>query len=201
MKSQTLLTFFITCFLFSCGEPHPTGEKSPELPKALNSSDEAYGSSSGQRYQDLVESLYSESIENSPELTALESDIRDLRTSRSDSLEAYDNFNNKNLSYYGDAKKHIEQISDSSLKEKIRIVLSVSLEKYQAKTLKHENILKSIEAKNLTLNDLHTLLKIMRTLPIMEKYQQEGLPATNSLQGFEKRLDKTIKTADSLVDQ
>lgn len=199
MKSQLLPAIFVIAGFMACGDSHPAEQKSPEVPKALKNDDKSYEIISKRGKEDLVESLYGELAGKTPELNALELNIRALHLSRFDSSKAYDNFNEQNQSYYSSAKNHLERISDSTLKEKIRQMLGVSLEKYHSTTTKHENILKSIESKNLTLNDLHTLLKIVRTLPIMEKYQKENLPQTASLEGFENRLDETIKSVDSLV--
>jgi len=199
MKSQLFLVVILVAGIMACGDPHPAQQKSTEVPKALKENSDGYEFSSIRGKEDLVENLYRELSGKSPELNSLEINIRNLHTRRFDSTMEYDNYNEPNLSYYGSAKNHLEQISDSTLKEKIKHMLSLSLEKYHLITSKHDNILKSIESKNLSLNDLHTVLKIMRTLPIMEKFQKENLPGTSPLEGFEKRLDVTIKTADSLV--
>jgi hypothetical protein len=199
MKSQLLPAIIVIAGFMACGDPQPAQQKSTEVPKALKENSDGYEFSSKRGKDDLVENLYRELAGKSPELNALEMNIRNLQTSRFDSSKEYDNYKEPILSYYGSAKNHLEQISDSTLKEKIRQILSLSLEKYHSGTAKHDNILKSIESKNHTLNDLHTVLKIMRTLPIMEKFQKENLPGTSPLEGFEKRLDVTIKTADSLV--
>jgi hypothetical protein len=78
-------------------------------------------------------------------------------------------------------------------------LITLSFTKYDASISRHNNILNSIETKNLTLNDLHTVLKISRTLPIIEKYQRDNLPTTKSLEGFSKQLDEAIKYADTLT--
>jgi hypothetical protein len=199
MKSQLLPAIFVIAGFMACDDSHPAEQKSPEVPKALKENNDGYEITSKRGKPDLVESLYDELVEKSPELNALEINLRNLHSSRFDSTMDYDKFNEKNLSFYGSAENHLEQISDSTLKEKIKKILALSIEKYHSDTAEHENILKSIESKNLTLNDLHILLKIVRTLPIMEKYQKENLPQTAPLEGFEKRLDETIKSVDSLV--
>jgi hypothetical protein len=201
MISKSSFAIILIVGLIACGDPNPkpTELKPPEVPKALKNDKDSYEIISKRGKEDLVESLYGELAEKSPELNALERNIRNLQSSRFDSSKPYNNFNEQIQSYYGSAKNHLERISDSTLKEKIRQMLAGSLEKYHSTAAKHENLLKSIESKNLTLNDLHTLLKIVRTLPIMEKYQKENLPQTAPLEGFEKRLDETIKSADSLV--
>lgn len=47
--------------------------------------------------------------------------------------------------------------------------------------------------------DLHTVLRIVRTLPLIDKYQKDNLPAAKSLDDFIKQQDAAIKLADSLA--
>ena len=69
---------------------------------------------------------------------------------------------------------------------------------YNSSTSRHNDLLKSIETKNMTLSDLHIILKIAWTLPVIEKFQRDNLPSTKSLDGYLKQLDGTIKYADTL---
>jgi hypothetical protein len=72
------------------------------------------------------------------------------------------------------------------------------LTNYNSSTSGHKGLLKSIETKNLELSELHSILKIAETLPIIEKFQKNNMPTTKSLQGYLKQLDGTIKYEDTL---
>ena len=84
------------------------------------------------------------------------------------------------------------------MRDKIKALITSSLNKYNSAITKHNELLKTIQAKDLTITDLHTILKITRTLPLIEKYQTDNLPSTKSLEGFINRQNEAIKLADSL---
>jgi hypothetical protein len=148
---------------------------------------------------DLVESLYGELVDKTPELSQLEDKIENLRKSKGDSAESFNQYNQNNQAYFGAVNSHIEQIKDTVLRDKMKTFITANLSKYNEKVSPHLALLKAIEYKNVSLNDLHSVLKITRTLPLIEKYQRDNLPTTKSIKGFSKRLDETLKYADTLV--
>jgi hypothetical protein len=148
-----------------------------------------------------VETLYTELTDKTPELKQLENKIEDLSKSETDSAKSFDNYNLKNQSYYNSTNRYIEQIKDSLLRGKIKALIANSLKNYNSSTSQHNVLLKSIETKNLTLSDLHTILKITKTLPIIEKFQKENLPTTKSLDGYLRQLERAIKYADTLSNK
>ncbi|MBO9684647.1 MAG: hypothetical protein J7502_18605, partial [Flavisolibacter sp.] len=101
--------------------------------------------------------------------------------------------------YYRSADSHIEQIKDTVIKEKMKLLIHTNLTKYGSLVSKHNDILNSIDRKTITLNDLHLILKITSTLPLIEKYQMDNLPTTRPLDGYSKQLSKTAQYADSLT--
>ena len=198
MKIQIVLSTLIVLTLASCNNSPTQNNQKQETPKALEDKSYSLEIASKRDYDDLVESLYKELVDKTPELKQLEDRIDELTKTKYDSTELFDKYNAKNQSYYNAASGHIEQIKDSLLKDKIKVLLANSLATYNSSISRHRDLLKSIEAKNLTLNDPHTTLKITRTLPLIEKYQKNSLPAIKPLEGFSKQLDETIKCADTL---
>jgi hypothetical protein len=200
MNKKNLLSTFICLTLFSCGNPRKESKPNQEIPKALDDSKSSYDIVSKNRWSDdLVESLYAELSEKTPELSQLEDKIGNLIKSKSDSTESFNQYNQKNQAYFSAVNGHIEQIKDTVLREKMKSLITGNLSKYNSKVSPHLALLKAIDDKNVTLNDLHAVLKITRTLPLIEKYQRENLPTTKSIKGFSERLDETLKYADTLV--
>jgi hypothetical protein len=199
MKTLKIIASFIFLTLASCDNLRTEDKPKQETPKALQDKSSSLDIVSKRSYDDLVESLYKELADKTPELKQLEKKIDDLRKSQDDSSDLFDNYDGKNQSYFNSANRHVEQIKDSLLRDKMKNLITLSLTKYDASISRHNNILNSIETKNLTLNDLHTVLKIIRTLPIIEKYQRDNLPTIKSLEGFSKQLDEAIKYADTLT--
>ncbi|GAB2677680.1 hypothetical protein GCM10027036_34190 [Flavihumibacter cheonanensis] len=54
----------------------------------------------------------------------------------------FDNFNEKNQSYFNSADRHIAGIKDSLVRDKIKTLVSAQLSKYNSKIAKHKELLK-----------------------------------------------------------
>jgi hypothetical protein len=172
-----------------------------ETPKALKDNSTSYEIVSNRSYDDLVESLYNELVSKNIDLKKLEDQIESLNESRNDSTKFFDKFHQKNESYYSAANKHVAAINDSLLKVKMSRLISDNSTKYNASIDRHKYLLSSIEANNMSIGDLHNMLKIVKTLPLIEQYQRSNLPGTKSLQGYIQRQNQTIKFADSLIEK
>ena len=201
MKTRLLFVAFIFFTFSSCDNLPREDKTKQETPKALKEESASSESFTKRVNEDMIESLYDELVIKTPELIDLEKNIESLSGSKDDSSKLYKTFNDKNQEYYSSANSNVEKIYDSLLKQRIRILIFSSLSKYNSKVSGHEDLLKSIDIKTVKLNDLHTFLKITRTLPIIEKYQTENIPKTKSLEDVSKHLDETIKRIDTLIDK
>lgn len=185
--------------LASCSDKRKEGKTVQETPKALKDKSSSYDLVPRRSNEDLIESLYKELVSKDKGLRKLEDRVRELNSSQSDSTELFDSYNEKNQDYFGSAERHLTDIKDSILREKIKKMVALQLANYQSKIVRHNELLKTIEEKQMTLADLHTVLKIVRTLPLIDKYQKDNLPATKSLDDYIKQQDAAIKLADSLA--
>lgn len=129
----------------------------------------------------------------------LEEKIDDLNSSKSDSIEPFDKFNEKVQSYFRSTDRNVSEIKDSLLRDKMKLLVASSVIKYNSQIARHNELLKTIVAKEMTISDLHIVLKIVKALPFIEKYQKDNLPNTKQLEGFIKQQDQTINLADTLV--
>ena len=201
MKTLTIIAALTVFALPSCNPPTAEDKPKTETPKALEDESASYEIRSKRGSDDLVENLYGDLVDKTPELKALEYKIDNLYSSKDDSTKSFNRFDLKSLSYYSSAENHVEQIKDSLLKNKMKALIANSLSEYHSAISSHTAILKSIDTKYLALGDLHTMIKIIRTLPLIEKYQQDNLPTIKSLEGLSRHLDRTIKYADSISTQ
>lgn len=200
MKLIYLLPVFILAILFFCTHRGHDIPQQPETPKALQ--DKSGGSFFSKRGgEDLVESLYYELADKTPELKALESSIEKLGNDKVDSSELFNKYNSKNNSYYNSTDRHIALIQDSVLREKIKQLISNCLLKYNNKISLHSSLQDAISKKETTLSDLHSALKLIKTLPLIEKYQTDNLPAAKPLQNINKEFDRLIIRIDSLTQK
>jgi hypothetical protein len=192
--------FFISISLvalLSCNDHKK--QQQQNVPDGLQKQETSYSLASKRGYRDIVERLYSELVEKTPALKKLEDDIDALKSSKDDSLDSFTTFDASNHEYYSSAQTHLTSIKDSLLRKKIQNLIQSSLASYNSLTAPHNRLLQSISSKESSLSDLHTALKIIRTLPVMEKYQKSNLPATNSLQGYANQVQKVINEAEQQV--
>ncbi len=192
----TLILIFIT--FSSCMDSNPLDDNRQETPQALEEHSSSGEYLSKSRGVDILESLYDDLAEKTPELKKLELEIDNLKKSKEDSTYSFDQYNGKNQAYFNAANSHLEKIKDSLLRDKMRTLVSHSLKNYDDAILKHTALLKSIEMKTITLNDLHTVVKITKTLTVIESYQNSNLPPIISLAGYLKQLDNTITDINSI---
>jgi hypothetical protein len=201
MKTALIISTCVLVALAACTNSRAKDKQEQETPKALQDKNTSSEIVYKRRHDDIVEGLYNELAEKTPELKQLEDQIDNLRSSEGDSTDSFVNYNVKNESYFNSADHHAGNIKDSVLRGKIKLLIANSVTKYNSSISLHNDLLKSIATKDLTLRDLHVVLKITRTLPVIGKYQKDNLPSTESLKGFSKALDKTIKYADTLTKQ
>jgi len=197
MKTKIFISFLVLT-LASCSNNRTQDKPKQETPKALEDKSSTYEIVSKRSYYDLVESLYTELLTKDIDLKKLEDKIDELNKSKSDTTELFDNFNAKNESYFNSAERHIADIKDSLIRDKIKNLVASQLTKYNSRIARHKELLKLIEAKQLTISDLHNVLKIIRTLPLIDKYQKDNLTSTKSFEGYIKQQAEIIKLADTL---
>lgn len=192
MKPSIL--FLAICILCSCSRRHSNQKN--DTPVAL----ESHKSSSifsKRAPGDLVENIYDELVSETPELKELENQIQDINGRKSDSLTDYEKFTEQNDQYYTSADHHSEVIGDSVLKEKIKTLINNSQNNYKNSIGGLNDLVNQLANKQTTLNDYHEVLKLTRTLPIIEKHQK-NLPSKKPIAAVVNDYNNVIKKTDSL---
>ncbi len=199
MKFTYLFAIILIFNLESCHNSTTRDPEKPETPKALENKNASLEYASKRWNGDLVESLYDELVSKNIDLTQLEEQIDALKNNQSDTTNDFDKFNQKNKSYLSSAESHINDIQDSALKTKMKALIASNRTNYNASILKHNELLKIIDNKNITIADLHQMLKIVKTLPLIENYQKDNLPSIKPIERYVNSQNKTIKLLDSLA--
>lgn len=184
--------------LASCQNNRIQEKPQKETPKALEEKS-YYDVVSGRGGENILEGLYSELVTKDVALKKLEEKLEDLNSSEGDSSASFKRFDSKTLAYFSSAERHVAEIGDSLLRDKMKLLVAGNLTKYKSQIARHDELLKAIEARRMRIADLYIVLKIVKTLPLMEKYQKDNLPETDPLEGFIKQQDRTISMVDSLV--
>ena len=198
MKKTILAAALLCAALASCKDTVRKESPTNQTPEALQdpglSSDIRLKRNDG----NMMESMYNELAAKDPDLKKLEKELADLPANKSDSLEAFQDYQQKNERYYASLDRPALSIRDSVTRVRIIAMIAASKANYQLGTNPHQALLKAMEEKELRLSDLHTILKITRTLPLIEQYQKDRLPATAPLQAFYTQLEQAVGVTDSL---
>ena len=199
-NSNILWTLLISTLLLSCGGGGQTDNNKPtkqETPKALQ--DDKLEIKSYSRSSDLTEELYQELVDKTAQLKKFEDDLAAFRPKPNDLNEKFIKYDGKSNGYYSSANYKATAISDSLLRMKIISLITTSNKKYASKTAELNSLIKQISKNGSTLNDQHTILKIVLTLPLIEKYQDDNKPNKKEFEDLIKEQEKLIIQADSLI--
>lgn len=199
MTTKICLSAIVVFILASCHDNLIQDKPQQETPKALEDKSSFEIVSKGRRSDNLLESIYSELVSKDVELKGLEVKIDDLNNSKNDSTELFHKFDGKIQSYFRSIDSNVSEIEDSLLRDKIKLLIASNLTKYNARIAKHNELLKTLAINEVKISDLHIVLKIVKTLPVIDKYQQDNLPSTRQLDGFIKQQEQAIHLADTLI--
>lgn len=195
---KLLLSFFIL-FLISCSQKGPQTQQQNNVPKALEEKRYDFSVVSKRYDNDIVQSLYAELLKEDKDLSKFEDGIEKTNFNKPDSLEYFHSFVDKNTSYYSSADRYLSSIKDSVLKNRIKQILAESNTRFESGVAQHKNLVQQIETKENQLADLHFAVKIIKTLPVMEKYQRENRPSLNPIQTINIEFGKLIAQADAML--
>lgn len=202
MKKLYPFAVVILLVLGACKNPQPAPAQQQQTPEALQENNKDYSLVSKSRsYSNLVEELYSELAEKEPALNAQEENIIKVTESKNDPAAAFNSFNQKNNTFYDEAAAFTARITDSSVKTRIKQLLDNSSTGYKNKTAAHNSLIETINKKDIALADLHIVLKLVKTMAVMEKYQNDQLPSLKPLQTVSNNYDSVITTTKTLSGQ
>lgn len=199
MTIKTLSAAIAFVALISCTSNSSKNVPGNETPQALTNTTTSYDITKKRGYEDLVESLYSELVAKDPKLKNIEGAIDTLHISQGDSTHTFFEFDQMNQAYFNSANHHIAKLKDSTLRKRLTMLIANNLSAYNSKITKHTKLLKAIDTNDSKINDLHLVLKIVTTLPVIRKYQDGNLPDTAPLTGFVERQNRAIKLVDTLI--
>lgn len=148
-----------------------------------------YRSGGGDR--NLVDELYEQAVKQNDNLESIEDDIENFYKKRNEAMEKYNGFVAYNNRYYSDARLKAAMIADATTKQRANDIISKSETAYKAKITDWQTTIASLNNSVRELNDLHELLKITITEPMIAKYQS-GLPDNAKLKESNDDLLKVI---------
>lgn len=196
---QIAIPLLLTISLSGCGEKPKPAAPAPSIPIVLEGKRVDVSSLYSRSKEDLIESLYQELISKSENLKALDAEIKTLSKLQQQAMDSFRLFNNKNQSYYESARLTVNNIKDSIFRKKVQAIVDESFKEYNHQTGTHRQLDSLISRKNVTINDLYILLKVVKTLPAMHNFQQERMPGTDAADELSNHLDSLRIQLDSMT--
>lgn len=189
----------ISTLLLACNGKQADNNKQPrqETPKALQ--DEKLSIKSYNRSGDLAEELYQELVDKTPALKKLEEDIEALYSKPSELKEKFDQYAGKSNDYYSSSKNKAAAISDSVLRTKIISLITASNKQFTGKTAELNSLLTQISNNSTSIHDHHSVLKIVLTIPLIEKFQQDNKPDKKEYKDLISQQENLVSKTDSLT--
>lgn len=196
---KTLGLFVISMLMLSCGSGMDERESASKDSTFNALQDDKLDIKSYRGKGDLCEELYQELVEKRPELKQLEEDLSALDQAAMKLKEMFNAYEAKSNEYYLSSTHKAATISDSLLKTKILSLIETSQRKYANKTANLNALLKQISKNGARLEDQHAMLKIVLTLPFIEKYQDDNLPNQQAFKDLLSAQAKLMLLTDSLT--
>ena len=198
MKQIILLGLVL---LMACSTPEFKPKKLPkETPKALQKETSRISGFRGSN-NDLIEELYQGLVDESPGLKLINKEMADIRANKNNLNNEFLNYDYKSKTYYDAASGKLSTLRDSTLKLRLSNLIKESLVKYDAKTGSAQSLLKLMDRRSLSISDYHIVLMVIKTLPLIEKYQEDNLPDSKAFKDLLKQQSALLKKMDSLIIQ
>jgi predicted lipoprotein with Yx(FWY)xxD motif len=195
-----MITVAFLATVVSCKEnnTHSSAGTGHEVPEALQDETKIISRS----YEaDLVSELYKELADKTPELKQLETDLEQYHKMAGKAGTDYWNYDGKSSLYYTQADNLASHITDSLLRKRIYSIIADSRAKYKEQTAGFTTLQKTIARNDTLLDDAHLSFKILATLPLIEKYQKENMPADSPFKNMVKEQERLIKQVKKLTPE
>ncbi|MDR2238062.1 MAG: hypothetical protein LBE92_18215 [Chryseobacterium sp.] len=176
----------------ACGEnrrDHP--------PAVANAVDNAESSVSGSlkssyRSDDMIDQIYSELLKTDKNLQALDDRLTKIYQESAKVLGSYEPVLRKSESFYQDARQKAVSIKDTLLKKEVEQQIKISADQYDLKIRNIKELIKKINTNSEIMTDQYIALKIRKTLPEIQKYQNAHPLKTDSLEHFIRKQENLL---------
>ncbi|MPT32623.1 MAG: hypothetical protein E2600_13380 [Chryseobacterium sp.] len=179
---KTFLVLSFSLFIFSCKENDSGKNKIVE--KAAENTESSFPIKRMSKTQDILNGIYSELLKNDPELQKLDEEVNSLQKDSRIIKNIYDDVVNNSDDYYLLAENDAKLIQDSILRKEILGLVKKSSENFTVKKDKLEELKNQVNHNSNKIFSFYQALKVRRTLPEIEKYQNAHPLKTDSLTQF-----------------
>lgn len=194
-----LFILFSSLFFAACSSSSDHEQKSADANRTAIENE----ASSADTYRaplDMVDELYQDLRAQNEALDSLEKEMISLRKQQAEAVSPYVQYNGKSKRYYNDALSLTNNIQDSLLKNSVEVLIKRSQHRFETNSASLDQKTAQLNKTFAQLEDNYAALKIILTLDLIEKYQQQKLPESPSHAELIKRIEKSMKQIDSLKE-
>ncbi len=164
--------------IFSCSENTSGNLKTTEPTNVIEEA-ESYGSASisksGSRYgENQVDKIYGVLMSKDENLKKLDERINSLQNESRKTLSENGKVLATSAEYYKDAKSKTAGITDSLAKNQTLEMIKQSEERFNVQSKKLRELIAQAQLNQEKINDTYIIFKIRKTIPEIEKYQDQN---------------------------
>ena len=195
---------YVSCafVLFSCSENGNRNSKSNNPNNVIEEAESSASSSlskSGSRYGgNMVDDIFGALLDKDENLKKLDEKILNLQKESSKVISENEKVISKSAIYYVDAKSKTESISDSLTKKGALEMIKQSSDRFDLKTQKLRELLAQAKLNGQKIDDSYTIFKIKKTIPEIEKYQNDNPIELNNLNNYINRQTQLLAELQKL---
>lgn len=128
----------------------------------------------------MMDNIYYDIVKKDPTLQKLEEQLQHFNAGFPDSLIKFNEYTNKSTAYYSSANESLNTLKDTVLRDQLRALLADSKSKYMGKISRFSNLIAHIDSNRIKIEDYHNVLKVVTTMLVIEKYQDNAMPDITS---------------------
>ncbi|MEJ5049015.1 hypothetical protein WH221_04205 [Chryseobacterium culicis] len=178
---KILFASILALSLLSCGE---NKSQNDIVEKAAENTESSIPIKRLSKTQDIFNGIYYEKIKNDKEIKKVDEKISLMQEDAHKMQSIYSNIISNSEDYYLIAKNEAKSINDSILRKEMMNLITESSDKYYLKVQKIKELKSKINRNKQSIYSVYTALKIRKTLPEIEKYQNAHPLKTDSLNQF-----------------
>ncbi len=194
MKNLLLATLLL--FLFSCKEENNNAVAATKNSANIVTNVESKLSSRYSKGSSLIDAIYYEMIKDDKALNVLDDEIIAIRKNSNELIKQKLLLLDKPTEYFDEVAERINMIKDSLLKKEAKDFINQSEVLFLKKKTDLDLIIINIKQNNAAINDQYQVFKIKKTLPEIEKYEEQNPLKTeelNALIATQKQLLERLK--------
>ncbi len=188
---QVIASFFILTLMLGCGDEASQNSAVPidETPKVLQDGrlSQTRFSLSKSRKGSILDAVYFEIIRKDKKLLELDSIIKTYLQVDDTLYTRFENYNHKSYQYYNEVKHKRGKMQDTILSARLDSIIAKSMRRYDRITKETDTLIYQVKDLSGDISDRYHFLKVMITLPVMEKFQQDHLPSNKSIEKYLKQ--------------